>query len=106
MTTVAQLRDGLRHSGLARQLELQTQLRHRHLVRPRSNTEARLGCLRERPYAEVLAAADLFAGEVLTVELLERQAERVHVERATGSGVRRDDGNAGDELDLHAAPPE
>src|SRR3954454_356392 len=53
----------------------------------------------------MLATADLLAGEVLAVELFERQTERVHVQPSALRRCGRDDGDTGDELDLHETPP-
>src|SRR4051812_11560798 len=78
-------------------LELDAYLRHRPLGGPFGRAEARLRRLRERPDAEVLAAADALAVDVV-VAARQRQAERVDEELAALRGVGGDDGDACDEL--------
>jgi transposase InsO family protein len=66
---------------------------------------AGLGGLGQRPDTEVFAAGDVLAGEVVLVELLERQPQRVEVKLPARRRVRRDDGDTGDELHLHGPNP-
>src|SRR3954466_11184216 len=69
-------------------LELDAGLGHRPVVRPRARAEAGGRGLLEGPDPEVLAALDLLAVEVVVaLGGGQRQAERVHVERAAASGV-------------------
>ena len=71
---------------------------------PRRRAEARLGRLRERPHAEVLAAGDVLTGVVLIGFVLrQRQAEGVDEQLATLRRVSGDDRHAGDEQNVHEA---
>lgn len=49
----------------------------------------------------MLATVDLLAREVVTVELLQRQSEGVHVKAAACCRIRRDHCDARDGLDVH-----
>jgi hypothetical protein len=85
-------------------LELDRCLGDHPAGRPRRGAKARLGCLRERPHAEVLAAGDAFTGVVLIgVVLLQRQAEGVNEQLAALRRVSGDDRHARDEENVHMA---
>src|SRR5205085_241088 len=71
------------------------------VIRPRGRAEACLRRLVERPHSKVLATADLFAGEVITVESLQGQPESLDVQLSARWRIGRDDADAGNELDLH-----
>jgi len=79
----------LRYRVRAFHFELDADPRDGDALGPRCRPEARLGGLRQRPDTEVLAAGNLLAGEVVPIEPLERQPQRVDVELPArrGSGA-------------------
>src|SRR5919204_6269738 len=92
------------HCRRIRDVELDAHLRHGPLRRPLRFAEARLGGLGQRPDTEVLAAADLVSVVVPVILAAgERQPQRVDVQLAAVGRVGRDNGQAREELDLHAA---
>jgi hypothetical protein len=50
----------------------------------------------------VLTATEFFGSEVLPVQLSQRQPESIHVQPPAFPRIWCDDGDAGNELDLHA----
>src|SRR5581483_9049591 len=82
-------------------VELDARLWNPYVIGPRRDAEACLSRLSEGPNPEVVAAADLLAGEVVAVKLFERKPECVHIQLAALSGSGCDDRDAGNELDLH-----
>ena len=83
-------------------LELDAHLRHGPVGRPIVGAEARLRRLGERPDAEMLAAPNPLAVEVLTAGVgLERKPQRVDVQLAALRRVGRDHGDARDPFDVH-----
>jgi hypothetical protein len=82
--------------------ELDTGLRYRPIRRPLAGAEACFGSLRERPHTKVLAAANALA-EIVVIALvaLEWQPQRIDEEFAALGWIRRDDGHARDEQNLH-----
>jgi hypothetical protein len=97
------------HCGCVRDLELDADLRNEAIHRPLVCSEAGLRRLAEGPYAEVLAAPDLLAVEIIvTSGGVERKSQRVDEQLATPLDVVRDDAHACDELDVHTdivSPP-
>ena len=63
-------------------------------------SEARGGGLGQRPQPEV-PDAQLLGEDVVALAALEREAQRVLVERPRGGNVADDRRHAGDELNLH-----
>ena len=86
-------------------LELDRRLRDHPVGRPRRRAEARLGCLRKRPHAEMLAARDAPARVVAVVFALQRQAKGVNEEFAALRRVSDDDRRTRDEENVHVAQP-
>lgn len=90
MPTLSQLRGGGHGIGVLH-LELDAYLRHGPVGGPLVGAEARLRRLSERPDAEMLAAANSLAVEVLTAGVgLERKPQRVEVQLAALRRVGRD----------------
>src|SRR5437899_6165714 len=94
------------HGGRALDLELEADLGNGSVGRPFPRAETGLRSLGERPDTEVLAARNLPARVVRVLPLaLEREAEGVDIELSACWRVRGDDGDAGNELDLHLRSP-
>src|SRR4051812_31529162 len=87
------------HRLLALDLELDGSLRDADIGGPLDRPEAGLRRLRQRPHAEVVAAADLLAVEVVLTR--ERQAQRVEVELPALRRIRSNDCEAGYEENVH-----
>ena len=68
---------------------------------PLLGPEAGLRRLAEGPDAEVLRAADPLTVEIVTRLALQREPDGVHVQLTAPLRVRGDDGDAGDEEDVH-----
>jgi hypothetical protein len=95
---------GPRHRVGVGDLELDARLRHGVRGGPLVGSEARLGRLAQWPDAEMPAAGDLLAVEVLiALRMLQRKADGVDVETAAGPGIRGDHRDARDELHLHGS---
>ncbi|AQY20173.1 hypothetical protein T261_00194 [Streptomyces lydicus] len=92
-------------SVCVRDLELDGCLGDRPVGGPRRRAEARLGCLRERPHAEVLAARDAPARVVAVVFALQREAKGVHEESAALWRVSDDHRRTRDEENVHVTQP-
>jgi len=69
-------------------LELDAGLRNGNVAWPVGGSVAGSGGLGQRPDTKVLAARDVLAGEVVLVELLERQPQRVEVKPPARRWVR------------------
>jgi hypothetical protein len=83
-------------------LELNASLRDRPVRWPFACSKAGFSGLSERPHTKVLTAADAFAEEIFVALVpLQRQAQRVHEELPAARRIGCDDGDAGNELDLH-----
>jgi pimeloyl-ACP methyl ester carboxylesterase len=85
-------------------LELDAGLWPREIGRPARCAEARAGCLRERPQAEVLDAVELLRERVVLLAAFEVDAELLAVEAAGARDVLDDRRGTRDELDPRGRP--
>jgi len=97
-----QLGGGCSHRICVLHLEFDAHLGHGSVGWPLVGTEARLRRLGERPDAEMLAATNSLAVEVLTTRVgLERKSQGSDVQLTTLRRVCGDHGDAGDPFDVH-----
>lgn len=61
------------------EFELDADLRNRVSFGPHVSTETCLSGLGQRPYSKMVAALKFFGGVVLTVQALQRKAQRIYV---------------------------